>query len=143
VAWSAFVGYQAASYLAYELAYWDLGRFESPIQSSFDVTQTLLGIKEWSLSARFSYPFSKEFYADWYIGISRATFDVEDRFLVSGVLPFTILPSATPDDETGIIWGFGFTWQFLEKFGVSLDYRQHNVQVQDMETINLALLFSL
>ncbi len=159
-AWSAFVGFQAFQFVGFELAYSDLGRFDSAVSLSPIGEPLSLDIEEWSISARFRYPLGKKFYANWYAGVSRATFDVEGEVQLLGFFgpgplpPFGILPPpvigigqaipfASPDDETGFIWGFGFTWQFLEKFGVGLDYRQHKVQVQDVDTMNLTLIYSL
>ncbi len=149
-AWSAFVGYQAFQYVGFELAYWDLGRFDSPILLSPTGDPLSLAVDEWSVSARFRYPFGKKFFANFFAGISRASFDVDGEAFVlimpgAGFTPFIppTIPFASPSDETGFVWGFGVTWQFLEKFGLGLDYRQHNVQVHDVETLNVSLLYSL
>ena len=167
-AWSAFVGYQAFQYVGFELAYGDLGRFDSRILLLPSGDPPSLAVDEWSVSARFRYPFGKKFFANFFAGISRASFDVDGEATVlivvdplfpgrpasappglslspmSDFIPFNpTIPFASPSDETGFVWGFGVTWQFLEKFGLGLDYRQHNVQVQDVETLNVSLLYSL
>ena len=159
-AWSAFVGYQAFQFVGFELAYSDLGQFDSSASLLSIGEPPSLDIDEWSISARFRYPLGKKFYANWHAGISRASFDVAGeailfRFFGPGPLPPSgiapppalvigqAIPFATPSDETGFIWGFGFTWQFMEKFGIGLDYRQHDVQVLDVDTMNLTLIYSL
>lgn len=50
------------------------------------------------------------------------------------------IPFSSPGDETGLTWGFGFKWKVHERALVGIEYRQHNTQVLDVNTLSLGNL---
>jgi len=136
-----FLGYNFNRYVGVELSFWELGEFES-VPLSFNRDRATLSADEWVLAARFRYPLTDRFIALWFAGVSRTTFDVEGVVVAIGPTGSVEIPLATPDDETGIVWGAGFGWQFNEHFGVGIDYRQHRIEVTDVETVNLTVTWS-
>ena len=153
-AWGALLGWKAKDWLAIELGYHDLGNFGASIgfRAIGAPESTLsLDIEEWSLGARFSVPVSRDFAANWFVGASRVDFEADGRFAISTGLPLfgpgsteiIVLPFASPDDETGLVWGFGFTWRASERIELDLGYRRHDTRVLEIDAVSLDLLFSL
>jgi len=105
-----------------------------------------LEIEEWYVGTRFSVPLSSRFKANWFAGISRASFESEGgipRISTSDFIFFVdFFPFASPDNETGLVWGFGFDWEANERLSLDLDFRRHDTQVLDVDTMSLGLLFS-
>jgi hypothetical protein len=60
-----------------------------------------------------------------------------------GTIGFVERPFASPDDETGLIWGFGFTWQAGDRFALDLGYRRNDTRVLELDTLAVGVLFSL
>lgn len=105
-----------------------------------------LEIEEWYVGTRFSVPLSSRFRANWFAGISRASFESQGGLPLVSPPGFNLfadfLPFASPDDETGLVWGFGFDWEANERLSLDLGFRRHDIQVLDVDTISLGLLFS-
>lgn len=156
-AWGALVGWNATDWFALELGYADLGNVGEelltgfPISSIVSTNAVALNIDEWYFGTKFRLPLSSKFSANWFAGISRAEFEAQgqvESFLVilGGALSRVervITPFASPDQETGLIWGFGFAWAINERLSLDLDYRQHNTQVINVDTISLGFSVSM
>jgi hypothetical protein len=152
-AWSVYGGWQIKRWLALELGFSDLGNSgHESIISIFGGNPGValrssrsLGIEEWHLGTRFSAPLSRNISADWIVGLTRARFDVEGGVpILIGLSPFTQIesvPFASPGDETGLTWGFGFNWKLHERARIGIEYRQHNTQVLDVDTLSLGATF--
>ncbi|MBD3648347.1 MAG: outer membrane beta-barrel protein [Pseudomonadales bacterium] len=48
-----------------------------------------------------------------------------------------------PDDEVGLLWGFGIDWHLGEKFSVTARYIRHDVKLLDIDTFNVGVMYSL
>ena len=156
-AWGALVGWNATDWFALELGYADLGNVGEEFLTGFPVSSIIstdavaLTIDEWYFSTKFRLPLSSKFSANWFAGISRAEFEAQGQLVLFQVLfigaPFVvdqvILPFASPDQETGLIWGFGFPWAVNKGLSLDLDYRQHNTQVLNVDTISLGFSASM
>ena len=109
-----------------------------------------LSVEEWSIAAKFRKPLIHDLSANWSIGVTRARFDAEGRLTVNEIVTFNPvvlnrvdLPYASPEDETGYRFGFGFEWRFNERFSADIGYRRHDTRVLDVETVNLQLRVAL
>jgi hypothetical protein len=151
-AWSVYAGWQIKRWIALELGFSDLGNSgDESIISIFPgdpgaalVSSRSLGIEEWHLGARFSAPLSRSISADWIVGLTRAQFDAKGEVPLFGPDPFVqieTIPFSSPGDETGLTWGFGFKWKLHERALVGIEYRQHNTQVLDVDTLSLGATF--
>lgn len=150
-AWAVYGGRQVKAWLAIELGFADLGNSgrEFLVSSSGDSVifrnAAALNIQEWYLGTRFSTPLSQRISADWLVGVTRAQFDAEGSLpLLIGLSPdvqIEEIPHASPDEETGLVWGFGFNWKLHERVVLGIDYRQHNTQVLDVDTLSLGATF--
>ncbi len=158
--WGALVGWRATDWLALELGYADLGNVGDDFLTGFAafggsgvvITNAVaLNIDEWYFGTKFRLPLSSKFSANWFAGISRAEFEAQGQLVFFRVLPggppFAFEPVVTkfasPDQETGLIWGFGFAWKVNKRLSLDLGYRQHNTQVINVDTISLGFLISM
>ena len=108
-----------------------------------------LDVEEWSLAARFSKPLVDKLSANWLIGLSRTDYSAEGSFTFNDVVSLNPLvfnpveiPFASPDAETGLLWGLGFGWQTSASTSLELNYRQHKTDVIDIDTTSLRFLFA-
>lgn len=108
-----------------------------------------LNIEEWSLAAKFSTDLVSKLSANWLLGVTRAQFESEGSFTFNELISVnpTVIntvsrPYASPDNETGLIWGIGFAWQTTDRLSLDLGYRKHETQVVDVETTSLRALFT-
>lgn len=106
-----------------------------------------LAVEEWSLAARFRKALVSGLSANWSVGITRAQFDAEGSLSVAEVVtvnPLVVnrveVPYASPEDETGYYFGFGFEWGFSDLFSADIGYRRHDTRVIDVETVTLRLI---
>lgn len=145
IAWSGFIGYRLNPYLNFQLSYTDLGGFDADTFSP-DSSGTL-DITEYALSAKLQYPLTARLTANWWLGLTRSTFDADGdaRAVVGvpGVFVVVSAPYTDPDDETGYLWGFGADWALTDQLSLELNYLKHEAQVLDVDTVNLGLLFAL
>lgn len=109
-----------------------------------------LSVEEWSIAAKFRKSLIADLSANWSIGITRAQFDAEGQLTVNEIVtldPLVLntrdLPYASPEDETGYNFGFGFEWRFSERFAADIAYRRHDTRVIDVETVILQLTVTL
>ena len=109
-----------------------------------------LGIEELSLAARFSASLTQALSANWSVGITHVQFDADGEFVffelvTPGLLAFNPveIPYASPDNEIGYNFGFGFEWAFNDRFSADIGYRRHDTQVIDVDTVTLRLILSL
>ena len=109
-----------------------------------------LSIEEWSIAAKFRKSLIADLSANWSIGITRAQFDAEGQLTLNEIVtlnPLVLntrnLPYASPDDETGYNFGFGFEWRFSERFAADIGYRRHDTRALDIETVILQLTVTL
>ncbi|MEO1246347.1 MAG: outer membrane beta-barrel protein [Pseudomonadota bacterium] len=150
-AWGLFAGWQLRDWFALEAGHTDLGESRRNVPTSIVgedlifLNSTSIAIEEWYVSARFSKDLSKRFSANWTLGASRASFDVAGSIPVfvgpvigPGLIPQR-LPFATPGDEIGLVWGFGFDWLLTQRLVLGIDYRQHNTNVLDVQSLTLGL----
>ncbi len=151
--WGGFVGWNIKDWVALELGHQNLGNVGTSLLTAVlggggVITNFVaMDIEEWYVGARFSRPLTSRFSANWFAGLSRVGFDVQ------GELPFitnfsfigapSTVPFATPDDETGLTWGLGFGWNVNNRFRVDLDYKQHRTQVLIVNSLSLALVFTM
>jgi hypothetical protein len=157
-AWSIYGGWQIKRWIALELGFTDLGNSgEEMITAIFGgdpfgggpgvalLSSRSLSIEEWYLGTRFSAPLSRNVSADWVVGLTRAQFDVQGGIPIlialSPVPQIESIPFTSPDDETGLTWGFGFNWKFHERARIGIEYRQHNTRVLDVDTLSLGATF--
>lgn len=150
--WEALAGWRVLPWLGVELGYRDLGNFGADIRF-FQMTpdgpripRLSLDIEEYSLAARFSVPLARRVDANWLAGVSRVEFSAEGglpTFDPFGIRPSSTVPFATPDSEYGYVWGFGFTWKPLERVGLDIGYRRHDVRVLDIDSYSVSVLYSL
>ena len=161
VGWGLFVGYELLPFLALEFGYADLGEFESVRLGLPPASGAELDVSEIHLATKFQAPIASSVHAHWHLGATWNTYDVEGRSFITtsftplnppafftpgftpfgGRLPVSQIDFASPDNDFGLTWGFGFRWQFRANLGLSLDYRQHKTDVIDVETIGLSLLW--
>ncbi len=147
--WSAFLGYEINRFVAVEVGYADLGRHSTGINVGPAETPRLEAESAY-LAGRLSFPLTEHIDATWRLGLSQTWFDAEGStfaFLgsagpivgrpVLGIV--TEIPFADPDDETGLVWGFGFDWRFAPRFSAEIGFTRHDVQVLDVDTYNLRL----
>ncbi len=109
-----------------------------------------LDVEEWSIAAKFRKSLISELSANWSVGVTRASFDAEGRLTINEVVTFNPLvlnrvdlPYASPKDETGYRFGFGFDWRFGERFSADIGYRRHDTRVIDVESVVLQLIVTL
>lgn len=170
--WSALVGYAPWSFFAFEVGYTDLGSFENDVAFTGDLAVSAeeffvggrfrVPITE-NIFATWNLGLSR---ASFDTAGSVTVVAFADTLPPGGFVPlgsinpprdssgiFTLppglaasqaqeIPWTRPDDETGYIWGFGFEWQFIRHVAAALDYKRHNIQVQDVETVNLSLIYT-
>lgn len=145
-AWSALAGYFVGTYLAVEAGYADLGKFDLGGTFLARPDMPRLAIEEWYLAARFAVPVYKRLAANWHLGVSRASFGMTGSVPVLSLFPFPVviatIPFAVPDDETGFLWGFGFSYALTDRLDLGVNYRRHDTQVIDAETAGLEVTFS-
>lgn len=145
-AWSAIAGYRVWKFLAVEAGYADLGKFDLGGTLLGQPNMPRLAVEEWYLAARFAVPIYKRLSATWHLGVSRASFEVTGSVPVFSGFPFPTLvgniPFETPDDETGFLWGFGFSYALTDRLDLGVNYRRHATQVIDAETAGLEVTFS-
>lgn len=152
--WSVHGGWQIKRWLALEAGFSDLGN--SGVEQIVGITsipgvlqtrRRSIAIEEWQVAARFSVALSQRFSADWVVGLTRAQFDVDGSIpLRLGPAPFFEIeevPFESPDDETGLVWGFGFGWKLHERVRLGIEYRQHNTRVLDIDTLSIQAAFSI
>ena len=157
-AWGVYGGWRVKEWLAVEVGFNDLGNTGrrtfaviSPGLAGITTSGVAVDVEELYLGTRFTIPLSQRWNANWLAAITRATFDAEGSLpLIIGV-PFFGTPSpvvaqripyASPDDETGFVWGFGFGWEFADRWGLDLGYRQHDAQVFDVDSFSVGVSFS-
>ena len=109
-----------------------------------------LDIEEWSFSAKFTISLFSDLSANWLIGITRVDFESQGSLTIPVIVSLSptiteliTFPFASPESETGFIWGFGFAWDLNERFSVELGYRKHETQVIEVETVSLGITFAL
>ena len=152
--WGAYAGWRVKNWFALEVGCVDLGDSgrESPIfltpGGAIVNNGTSLNVEELYLATRFTAPLSPKISANWIVGISKATFDTQGSLpILTGpgfpVFGLEHIPFASPGDKTGLIWGFGFNWQLNKRFALDVDYRQHNTQVLDIDTLTLGVTISM
>lgn len=124
--------------------------FFGPIAAPVILDGPTLGIEELSLAARFSMPLISGLSANWLIGITQNQFDAGGQLTINEivtldplVLNSTNIPYASPDNEIGYKFGFGFAWKFNDRFSADFGYQRHDTQVVDIESIALQLILSL
>ena len=154
-AWSAYAGWFARKWLALEVGYADLGDSgrENPVFFALDGTTlihsgTSLKVEELYLGARLSAPLSPKMSANWFVGLAKASFDTNGFLPVltgSGIFDAAIerIPFVSPEDETGLVWGFGFDLALSERLALDVAYRQHNTQVLDIDTLTLGVTVTM
>lgn len=108
-----------------------------------------LGIEEWSMAARFSAPLVSDLSANWSVAITHAQFDAGGELIINEIVtldPLVLnsvsIPYASPDNEIGYKFGFGFAWKFNDRFSTDIGYQRHDTGVVDVETLALQLLLS-
>ena len=109
-----------------------------------------MGIEEWSVTAKFSKPLVSKLSANWLIGISLAEFDAVGELTLREIVSFdplefrnVTIPFASPDSDEGIVYGFGFAWEFSDRFSADLGYRKHDTPVFDVETLSARFIVGL
>lgn len=109
-----------------------------------------LDIEEWSLSAKFRKRLSANLSANWTVGLTSSRFTAEGSLNFNQIISLVPLvtnpvsiPYASPGDDTGYILGFGFGWDFNERFSTEIEYKKHDTGVLDIETVTLRLLIRL
>ena len=153
-AWGMYGGWKIKDWLAVELGYNDLGNTgrETLVSfgglAAFTTRGVAVDVEELYLASRFSLSLAAKWNANWTVGLTQTAFDTE------GTLPFLFIPFpgspisgqpisyASPDDETGFIWGFGFGWTISDRWGLDIGYRQHDTQVFDVDTFAVSVLLS-
>lgn len=153
-AWGVYGGWRIKDWLALELGFNDLGNTgrETFVAfngvGAFTTRGVAVDVEEMYLASRFTLSLPGNWNANWTVGITRATFDTAGAIplLVFPIFapppPQQLIPYASPDDETGFIWGFGFGWDISDQWGLDIGYRQHNTQVFDVDTFVIGALFS-
>ena len=118
--------------------------------AAFPIDGPTLGIEQWSLSAKMSHSLVSRLFANWSLGVTYAGFDAGGQWTINEIESFNPLvinristPFASPDDEIGYTFGFGFGWTFNDRFAADIGYKRHDTQVLDVETVSLALVLSL
>lgn len=124
--------------------------FPNVIAAPLNIEGPTLGIEEWSLAAKFSKSLVSGWSANWSVGITHVQFDAEGQFTINEivtldplVLNSTSIPYASPDNEVGYKFGFGFAWSFNDRFSADIGYQRHDTQVVDVESVTLQLILSL
>jgi len=109
-----------------------------------------LNIEEWSISAKFNISLFSDLSANWLIGVTRTEFESQGSLTIPVIVSLSptitelvTFPFASPESETGFIWGFGFAWDLNERSSVDLGYRKHETQVIDVETVSFGITFTL
>jgi len=122
----------------------------SAFPTNFNANAAALGVEEWSISAKFSKSLISDLSANWSVGITQAQFDADGQLTFSEIITFVPLvispvtrPYASPGSETGFIFGFGFAWDFNDRFSVDVGYRKHDTRVFDVDTVTLRLKITL
>lgn len=123
-----------------------VGAFAAPLNAD----GPSLGIEEWSLAARFSKSLISGFSANWSVGITHVEFDAGGQLVINEIITLdplvvnsTNIPYASPDNEIGYKFGFGFAWKFNDRFSADIGYQRHDTRVIDVETVALQLILSL
>ncbi|MGI9204734.1 MAG: outer membrane beta-barrel protein [Woeseiaceae bacterium] len=153
-AWGLYGGWRIKNWIALEIGFNDLGNTGLETfatfngLSAFTTNSVSVDVEEIYLAARFTRSLSERWNANWTLGVSQAAFDT------TGAVPLIVIPLfmppsqrqpvpyATPDDEIGFIWGFGFGWEISNQWGLDIGYRQHDTQVFDVDTFEVAAYFS-
>lgn len=149
--WSGQIGYRLSRNVEFEFAFSEFGSFGSSQATGFPSSAAKLDISEFSIGARLRYPFNERFGANWYLGISRASFEASGSASVivsfGGIPPTGLItvsePYSDPDDETGYVWGFGVDFRLSERVRLDLNYKRHETQVLPIESLNFGVIFSL
>lgn len=122
------------------------GGFAAPV----NLDGPTLRITEWSLAARFSKYLISELSANWLIGITHNQFEAGGQLTINEIVtvdPLVLnsvsIPYASPDNEIGYKFGFGFAWKFNDRFSADIGYQRHDTQIVDIESIALQLILSL
>jgi OmpA-like transmembrane domain len=163
--WGASFGWQAKRWLAVELGYSDLGNSGNalppvgiptlpppgserpPPGVSYGTAASIrndvaLEIKDWHVGARFSVALSSRFQANWLAAVSRASFEAGGAAPFLGGGPPTYVRFNSPDDETGLVWGFGFGWRVNQWLNLELGFRRHDTRVLNVDTASIGVLFA-
>lgn len=171
VGWSAFGGYRVTEYLSLETGYTDFGDFgwvnqfagiTSWQEFTLGLNNAELSVEEIYVATRLNARLNNWLSADWLLGITRVDFGITGPpsqitlfFPFNPNPPFPVDPdpppstqpqSSTiiykePNDETGLVWGFGFTWHVSESIGIGAFFRQHDVQVQKIDRVGVSIEF--
>jgi opacity protein-like surface antigen len=155
--WGALAGWRVLPWLGVELGYHDLGNFGTEFNfvpfvpgggGQIQRRGAALDVQEYSLAARLSMSITDRFDANWVAGLSRVEFSAEGglpapTFDPFQIFPAKVIPFASPDMETGFVWGFGFTWKPSGRIGLDVGYRRHDTRVLDIDAYSLTLLYSL
>jgi len=111
-----------------------------------DIPGAALSAEEWSVTAKFRKDLTADWSANWTVGISRTDFEAEGSLTINELVstdPFifntTSIPYASPDAETGFVWGLGFGWQATDAIELDLGFRQNKSGVIDIESASLRL----
>ena len=129
------------------------GLFAGFIAAGFTAMNTnaaSLDIEEWSIAAKFSKSLISDLSANWSVGITQAQFDADGQLTISEIVtlnPLVISPVtrsyASPDSEIGFNFGFGFAWDFNDRFSADIGYRRHDTRVINVDTVTLRLKVTL
>lgn len=106
-------------------------------------------IEEWSLAARFSAPLVSGLSANWSVAVTQVQFDASGELIINEIVTLDPLvlnsinvPYASPDNEIGYRFGFGFAWKFNDLFSTDIGYQRHDTKVVDVESVSLRLILS-
>ena len=118
--------------------------------TNINANAAALGVEEWSISAKFSKSVISDLSANWSVGITQAQFDADGQLTISEIVtlnPLVISPVtrsyASPDSEIGFNFGFGFAWDFNDRFSADIGYRRHDTRVINVDTVTLRLKVTL
>ena len=143
------VGYQVNPHLGIELGAARLGDFDSD-QSARNPDSATIECDEFALSARLRFPLTQRLSANWQLGLTRSEFDVSGEAEVVFALPDgggSIVAArkafSAPENATGYLWGFGFSWQLTPRLSVDLNYTSHDNTVLKVDGVDLGLMVAV
>lgn len=117
------------------------------ISVRLDLNGSALDIEAWSISARISKPLISKLSANWLVGITQSQIDAGGQLTINEIVSLNPLvlnrmdnPFALPESETGFNFGFGFAWDFGDRYFAEVGYRKYDTRVIELDTVTLQCL---
>lgn len=152
--WGVNVGWRIKDWFAVELGFNDLGNTGRETFAAFGGVSAVItsgvavDVEEVYLASKLTLSLPGKWNANWTIGITQTTFEAAGALplitipILAPPSPREPIPYASPDDETGFIWGFGFGWDMSDRWGLDIGYRRHDTQVFSVDSFSAGVLFS-